>query len=158
MTYTTLQLKTLQYNQLLGDKTRYIEALEAICAELTDLRDLDTDITVSEQELAVVAELMQRAIEENAHAPLDQGDYTKRYNGLRRRYEAEKSKQDGLTNQRQERVAKRAKIRRFLENLRRQENLITNFDEHAWNILAEGITVYGANDLAVRFKDGTEIR
>lgn len=55
------------YNQLLGDKTRYIGALEAICAELTDLRDLDADIAASLQEREVVAGLMQRAIEENAH-------------------------------------------------------------------------------------------
>jgi hypothetical protein len=26
---------------------------------------------------------MQKAIEENAHAALDQGEYTRRYNGLR---------------------------------------------------------------------------
>ena len=146
------------YNQLLGDKTHYIQALEAVCAELTDLRNLDADIAASLQEREVVAGLMQRAIEENAHAALDQSDYTQRYNGLRQRYEAEQTRGDDLAAQRRERVAKRAKVRRFLEDLRKQEGLITSFDVHAWNTLAEGIMVYGTQDLMVQFKDGSEIR
>jgi len=146
------------YNRLLGDKTRYIQALEAVCAELTDLRDLDADIAASLQEREVVAGLMQRAIEENAHAALDQGDYTRRYNALRERYEAEKAKGDELATQRRERVAKRAKIRRFLEDLCGREQLITDFDIHAWNTLAEVITVYGVDDFMVRFKEESEIR
>jgi len=146
------------FNTLLGDKTRYIQALEALCAELTDTKALDADIAALAQELAVIVELMQRAIEENAHAALDQADYSLRYNSLRQRYETEKTKQDDLTAQRQSRVAKRAKIRRFIDDLRKQECLIAAFDEHTWNALVENITVFSAVDLAVRFKDGSEIR
>jgi len=146
------------YNQLLGDKTRYLEALEAICAEFTDLRELDADIAASMQEREVVAGLMQRAIEENAHAALDQGDYARRYNALRERYETEKVRGDDLAAQRRERVAKRARIRKFMEDLRKRENLITDFDEHAWNTLAEAMTVHGKDNLVVRFRDGSEIR
>ena len=146
------------YNRLLGDKTRYIGALEAMCAELTDLRQLDADIAASLQEREVVAGLMQRAIEENAHAPLDQREYSQRYSSLRKRYEAEKAKGDDLAVQRQERVAKRAKIRRFLDDLRKQENLITDFDVHAWNTLVETVTVFAKDNLVVRFRDGTEMR
>ena len=146
------------YNQLLGDKNRYIEALEASCAELTDLRKLDEDIASTGQELDVVAGLMQRAIEENAHAALDQGEYTRRYNALRERYAAEKARKDELAAQRRERAAMRARIRRFMDDLRKQEVLITVFDEHAWNALVESIIVYGTGDLMVRFRDGSEIR
>ena len=55
-------------------------------------------------------------------------------------------------------MAKRAKIRRFLDVLRRQENLITDFDEHAWNTLVESVTVYGKDNLVVRLRDGSEVR
>lgn len=146
------------YNRLLGEKNRYIQALESMCAELTDLRDLDADIAASLQEREVVAGLMQRAIEENAQTALNQSDYSRRYNALRERYEAEKAKGDALAALRQERMAKRAKIRKFLDDLRKWENLITDFDEHAWNILAEAVTVYGKDNLVVRFRDGSEIR
>jgi hypothetical protein len=53
---------------------------------------------------------------------------------------------------------KRARIRRFLDDLRRRDGLISSFDVHAWNTLAESITVYDAGDFMVRFKDGAEIR
>ena len=146
------------YNQLLGDKTCHIQALEASCAELTDLKALDADIDASQQELDVIAGLMQRAIEENAHAALDQGEYTRRYNGLRERYEADKARQDELTDQRRERVAKRARIRKFLDDLRKQEALIADFDEHTWNTLVESLRIYGTEDIAVTFRDDSEIR
>ena len=45
-----------------------------------------------------------------------------------------------------------------MEDLRKRENLITDFDEHAWNTLAEAITVHGKDNLVVRFRDGSEIR
>lgn len=125
---------------------------------MTDTQALDADIDASQQELEVVAGLMQKAIEENAHAALDQGEYIRRYNALRERFEAEKARQDKLTAQRRERTAKRAKIRKFMDDLRKQEALITAFDERVWNILAENLTAYSAEDLAVRFRDGTEIR
>jgi hypothetical protein len=146
------------YNELLGDKSRYMQALEAICAELTDTKQLDEDIAASTQELAVVAELMQRAIEENAHTPLNQSDYQLHYNALRQRFETEKARQDDLQFQRRERVARRGKIRRFVEDLRGQPELISEFDEHAWNALAERITVFGADSFAVRCRDGSEVR
>ena len=124
---------------------------------MIDLQELDVDIAASQQELDVIAGLMQRAIEENAHAALDQGDYARRYNAMRECYETEKARYDELADQRRERVAKRARIRRFLDDLRKQENLITGFDERAWNALAENITVNGKENLTVRFRDGSEI-
>jgi DNA invertase Pin-like site-specific DNA recombinase/uncharacterized protein (DUF2384 family) len=146
------------FNQMLCDKTRYIEALEASCAELTDTRALDADITASAQELEIIASLMQRAIEENAHAPLDQSDYQQRYNALRQRFESEKARQDALTFERRERVAKRAKITKFLVDLHKQEHLITEFDAHAWNSLVESVTVHSVKEFVVLFRDGTEVR
>ena len=146
------------YNQLLGDKTRYIQTIEALCVQLTNLKELDMNIVASQQELDIIAGLMQQAIEENAHAALNQDDYSRRYNALRKRYESEKSQHDGLMSQRRERVAKRARIRRFLESLRKQENLITDFDVHAWNTLVESVTVHSKENLVVRFQDGSEVR
>jgi DNA invertase Pin-like site-specific DNA recombinase len=146
------------YNRLLGGKTRCIEALEASCAELCDTRTLDEDIAAAQQELDIIAGLMQKAIDENARTVQDQSDYQQRYNALRERFDAEKTRQDKLASQRRERVAKRAKIRKFLNDLSRQEELITAFDKHAFNTLVENISVYGADDLMVRFRDGTEIR
>ena len=55
-------------------------------------------------------------------------------------------------------MAKRARIRKFLHDLRRQEEFITSFDEHAWNTLVESLRIYGAEDIAVTFRDGSEIR
>ena len=88
---------------------------------------------------------------------VDQSDYRLRYAALRERYEAEKARSESLAAQRRERVVKRARIRRFMDDLRQQVNLIAAFDEHAWNTLVDGVTVY-AGDFMVRFKDGSEIR
>ena len=165
---------TSAFNQLLGDKARYIQAFEATCAELIDTRALDVEISELEQECAVVAGLLQQAIAENARCAQDQAEYQRRYSGLIARYEGAKTQLDALQSEKRERAVKKARIRQLLAKLRQQEDLLSEFDENIWNVLAESITVYGGvnakaswekcatgtflTHMMVRFRDGTEIR
>ncbi|MDD2235136.1 MAG: RNA polymerase subunit sigma-70 [Desulfitobacteriaceae bacterium] len=49
-------------------------------------------------------------------------------------------------------------INAFLYTLRKQENLLTEFDEKLWCSLVDYATVYDKNDVRFTFKDGTEIQ
>jgi len=145
------------FNQLLGDKDRYIKAFEDSCAKLVDTRALDREIALLRQECAVVADFIQQAITENAHAAQDQAEYHRHYDGLVARYEDAKAKLGALQAEKRERVTKSARIQQLLVELRRQKGLWVGFDEHAWNVLAESISVFADRAMAVRFRDGTEI-
>ena len=145
------------FNQLLGDKERYIEAFEVACAELVDTRTLNREAIALSQECVVAAELIQQAIADNAHAAQDQSEYQRRYDALVARYEEAKAKLDALQAEKRGRAAKKARIQQFLSELRRQDELLRDFDERAWSVLAESITVLAGGAMLVRFRDGTEI-
>jgi len=146
------------FNQVLGDKERYIQEFEKACAALTDTKALDAELAALKQECMVVAGLMQQAISDNAHAAQDQGDYQRDYDSLAARFEKAKAKADGLEAEKRERSVKREQIRRFMEELRAREGLLAGFDEHAWNVLAESITVFADRTMVVKFRDGTAVR
>ena len=56
------------------------------------------------------------------------------------------------------RLLKRERIRRFLDQLREQDGLIIEFDEGIFHSLTERLTVKSKQDITVRFRDGGEIR
>jgi len=119
--------------------------------------DVEEDIAALRQECAVTAGLMQQAISDNAHAALDQEDYQRHYDNLASRFEEAKGNLDRLEAEKRERGAKQERIRWFIRELRRQEGLMSAFDEHVWNVLAESITVFADRTMRLRFRDGTEI-
>ena len=45
----------------------------------------------------------------------------------------------------------------FVKTLRKQENILAEFDEGLWWTLVESMTVHGEDDIEVLFKNGTII-
>jgi hypothetical protein len=145
------------FNQLMGDKERYIQAFERLCVELTDTAALDSEVASLKQECEIAAKLVEGIIAENAHNALDQAEYAKRYEELVSRFEAAKGHLEGLERKKRERLAKREQIRRFITELHKREGLLDSFDEQLWLALAESVTVMPGVRMVVRFRDGTEI-
>jgi site-specific DNA recombinase len=56
-----------------------------------------------------------------------------------------------------EQSAQKEKIRRFLDELRQTNHLVTEFNENLWNASIELVTVHSDKTLSFRFKDGTQI-
>jgi len=147
------------FNQVLCDKERYIQDFEAACAALMGgAQALDTKLAALKQECLSVAGLMQQAISENAYTAQDQGEYLQRYNGLAARFEQAKAQAGALEAEKRERSAKHERIRRFIAELRGRAGLLMEFDEHAWNVLVESMTIFADRPMVVRFRDGTEIK
>ncbi len=79
---------------------------------LCDTSELEQEKSSLGQELAVLVEMTQNCIAENARIAQDQGEYQKRYNGLVERYEKTKARFDELTEAIAERSAKGERLRR----------------------------------------------
>jgi len=77
----------------------------------------------------VVEELIRKAVEENARAPLDQDEYNARYEALLARFKAAEARLGEIDAERSQRRRKQANITRFLQILAKQENLVAEFDE-----------------------------
>ncbi len=74
--------------------------------------ELEREKAALGQELAVLVEMTQNCIAENARVAQDQGEYQKRYNGLVERYEKAKARFDEVTEAIAERSAKGERLRR----------------------------------------------
>lgn len=106
----------------------------------------------------MVAELIQKCISENARVDLDQTEYQKRYDGLAGRLDNVQERFDAVSQAILEKQVHREKIEMFLDELQKQEDLVTGFDEDLWYSLIEYVTVFSIEDVRFTFKDGTKIK
>jgi DNA invertase Pin-like site-specific DNA recombinase/regulator of replication initiation timing len=81
-------------NIFLTDKKSIIADFTAIKATLFDTAALEKERGELQNEIAVVAELIQKCIEENARVALDQNEYENRYAVLAERYNTAKKQLD----------------------------------------------------------------
>ena len=111
-----------------------------------------------QEEMNVVAELIQQCIAENAHIAQNQKEYEKRYNALAERFDRAKARlsevEDGIVAKQ----AQREMMQNLVDTLERMPDAVDSFDEGAWYALVDHATVYGRDDVRFTFKNGMEIK
>ena len=100
---------------------------------------------------------MWQAVAENAQTAIDQTDYQCRYDILVARYENTKQYLAEIDAQITGRRVKLENIEVFMQTLRAQECLLTEFDEGLWNAAVDSLIVHSAIKFTFKFKDGTEL-
>ena len=109
------------------------------------------------QELAVLVEMTQNCIAENARIAQDQGEYQKRYNALVERYEKARSRFDEVTAAIVERSAKSERLAGFIRTLEAQTEPVAEFDERLWGAMVDYVTVGVDGGMTVMFREGMTI-
>ena len=145
-------------NKLLSDKDEILGNFDLIKATVFDTTDLEKEQSQLQNELEVVAEMIQQAISENAHSALNQEEYQERYNGLVDRFDLANARHTAVTEEITDKQTRLSTINAFLHALKKQENLLTEFDEKLWCSLVDYATVYDKGDVRFTFKDGSEIK
>ena len=145
-------------NILTTEKDEIAANFQAIKGQLFSTAELEAEQSRLQEELNVVAELIQQCVRENAHVALDQTEYQARYDGLAERFDRTKARLDEVSNAITEKQAKKEQIERFLAELERQDGVATEFDEEQWYSLVDFVTVFNKEDIRFTFKDGTEIQ
>lgn len=107
--------------------------------------------------MAVVSDLIEKCIYENAHVALAQVEYQKRYDGLTARFDAAKARYEILDETIRSKQSRRGTIEAFLETLARAD-LVDKFETSLWCGLVDFVTVYNKDDVRFSFKNGQEIR
>ncbi|MCD7865611.1 MAG: recombinase family protein [Clostridiales bacterium] len=145
-------------NKLVGEKDEVISNIREIRQVLCDNSILAAERDALQEEIAVVVEMTQKAVAENARVAQDQEEYNRRYNGLVERYDSLKNRHEEVCSEISSREARYEQMGRFIEVLEEQENIITEFDDSLWGSLVDHIVVRTKKDVTVVFKDGTEIK
>ncbi len=124
--------------------------------ELLDTTKLEKKAAVIQNEMEIVEELFRKMVDENSRKAMDQKEYSKKYNELVERY---KKAQDELTEveeKHQENKVRKDSIDTFIDRLKSQETILTEFDEALWTSTIDKVVI--ENDITFHFKDGTKIK
>ncbi len=145
------------FNSFINNKDEILHGYEEIIHALTDTAELDKESVRLQNECDVVAELLRKCVEENAHSALDQQEYQQRYTALVKRYETGKNGLVKINGKRLERTAKRESMGTFIGKLKQSNRLLADFDEELWKATLDKITVHSEEQITFTFKDGLEL-
>jgi hypothetical protein len=155
------QLKSaflLAFNGILGDKDRYLAALNPAIELLTNTADLEKETQILTERHTGLYSQLKDLVENNARQSRDHGEFLTQYEDLSGRYEAVKARLEEIATMRQSRMAKREELQRYCDTLRSREALITEFDEGLWRATVENVTVHSLQDVRVKVRDGREVQ
>ena len=155
---TIKQLFLKAANAIFAEKDGVREDYDSIKDTLFGTAELETERLRLQEEMNVVAELIEQCMAENARVALDQTEYQKKYDGLAGRFNRAKGRLSEVSQAITERQAKREKIGRFVSALEKRDGPLTEFNEDDWYSLVEYATVYSREDIRFTFKNGMEIK
>lgn len=144
-------------NQILGDKERYIKSFEELLPHLADTSELEKKLKKLQDEHKSLNDRIHCYIEENKREIQDQKVYGSHYSEMMGELKKSGSQLNQVNDKILEQSTRKEKIRRFLDELRQMNNLVTEFDEDLWNATIELVTVQMDKTLIFTFRDGTEI-
>ncbi len=143
------------FNKLVTEREEIAANARLVRQTLCDTSELEQEKGALGQELAVLVEMTQNCIAENARIAQDQGEYQTRYNGLVERYEKAKARFDEVTETIAERSAKGERLAGFIRTLETQKEPAAEFDERLWGAMVDSVTVGVDGGMTVMFRDGT---
>ncbi len=146
------------FNKLLVNKDEILANFESMKQMLFDTTDLDKEHAELQSKMRVITEMIQQCVDENAYVTQDQENYRQRYEVLVSRFETVKHRIAEIVDRLEGIKTRREKMEAFIDSLRKQSNIISDFDEQLWYCLVDSVTVYSRNDVRVAFKDGTVIQ
>ena len=144
-------------NELIKNKNEIISNLETAKKLLCNNAVIEKECSELQKELNVIVNKVQMYISENARVVQDQAEYRSRYNELVGKYESLKTQIEEKEQQISDNIAKSRIFDVFIKELKKQQGLVTEFDENLWCSLVESMTVYSKEKIVVRFKNGMEI-
>ena len=100
---------------------------------------------------------LEKLIAENARTQMDQAAYTKKYNVLAEKHNTLQKRLQTVLSDIDKKKAKRNLMKAFLKTLRKQDSLITAFDEKLWSATLNYVVVKSHEELVFHFKDGREL-
>ncbi len=144
------------FNSLIEDKEEIITGYEVILEELLDTTKLEKKVANIQNEMEVVEELFRKIVDENSRKAMNQKEYSKRYNELVGRYKKAQDELNEVEEKQQENKVRKDSIDTFIDRLKSQETILTEFDEALWTSTIDKVVI--EDDITFYFRDGTKIK
>ena len=145
------------FNKLVTEREEIITNARLVRQTLCDTTALSEEKTKLQQELAVLVEMTEKAVRENARIAQDQGEYQRHYDGMVARYDAAKARFDEVTEAISAKESQAERLAMFERTLKAQTEPMAEFDSQLWASMVECVTVGVDGGMTVVFRDGTRI-
>ena len=145
-------------NEIITNKDEIIENIKAVSKSMCNVDELESQKDEIHRNLLEQVEQIQELIEVNSRVAQNQDEYQKKYEELVSEYEFLKSEDKRLELEISNKLVKVETINLFINTINKQDSLLSEFDEVMWGSLLECVTVYTADDIRFKFRDGTEIK
>ena len=143
------------FNRLVTERDEIIANARLIKQTLCDTTVLTEEKVKLQQELAVLVEMTENCVRQNARIAQNQEEYQKHYEGLVARYNTAKARFDEVTEAISAKEVQSERLAEFIKRLKAQTEPMAVFDSQLWASMAECVTV--GKGMTVVFRDGTEV-
>lgn len=145
------------YNRFMGNREQVIEDSELMRKALIDFEKIDSQIEMQHAEVEAIADKVKVIVKENASTLQSQDEYTKKYEGLSKRYEEEYRKLENLQKDKELRKSQDKAMEVFIETLKSQPLVVGEWDETLWALMIEKAVVGNDGSIKFVFYNGTEL-
>ena len=143
-------------NDIAPNRRHYVNKLETMIEEIGDLSGLEEERRDLDRQLEIDWKKVNDLINENARTVQNQKEYEAKYEAAMKQYTETESKQKETAEKISNLMTRRKKIERFIEEIRKFPETVTEFDDMLWNVLVESLTVEKER-MIFRFCSGLEI-
>ena len=146
----------LVVNKLIGNRATLLADLREIQQTYSGTDDLNQSLHELDDRLNAEAEAVQRLIAQNARVALNQDDYNVAYDAAVSRYEAAKAEREKVAADIRQRGIRRREFERFITELEKLPEAVSEFDETLWGSLVDYVTVGKDKTMVFTLIGGTE--
>jgi hypothetical protein len=144
------------YNELMGNRENVIADCELIRQTLCTTEELDAGMQQAQDEMAVIAGLMQAHIKKNASIAQSQADYATETERIEKRYNDALERHTALEAEKVKRIRKSKELKAFTKTLKQEPLVVAEWNERLWITLLDTATVNRDGSIMFRFKSGAE--
>ena len=144
-------------NKLSGDRKTLIADLREVQRSLSGTGELEARLRELDERLNVEADEVQELIATNARVAQNQDEYNAAYDAAVSRYEATKAEREKIAAEIRQKGIRRREFERFITELEKLPEALTEFDEALWGSLVEYVTVEKDKKMVFTMVGGTEV-
>ena len=123
-------------------------------SELDDIYLIEEKEIKLQSERTVLYNSMEKLIEKNSNFKMNQTEYNKHYEKFKNQYDKINRELSEIESVKLKYKVRKQKVQDFINKLRENEKLITEFDETLWYALIERVIVSEDGIIEFEFKDG----
>lgn len=145
-------------NKLIGDRATLLADLREVQRTYSGTDELIQRLYELDDRLNAEAEAVQELIAQNARVAQNQDDYNAAYDAAVSRYEATKAEREKVAAEIRQRGIRRREFERFIMELEKLPEAVSEFDEALWGSLVEYVTVGKDKTMVFTLISSTEMR